>query len=156
MENDIQLLDKQYVVEHGVDFDEKLWFTSYSDEVLDNPEDKGGKPFTGLAYELHDNGNLAYYCFYKNGFMEGNHVTFHQNGRVKSFETMVKGQTKGLRINWYDSGELKFEGNYQFGVCLTFTEWDKAGNILQQKSSPTETDLALITRFSERAANESV
>jgi antitoxin component YwqK of YwqJK toxin-antitoxin module len=98
-------LSKQYVCEHGTDFDEKLWFTSYSDEVLDNPEDEGGKPFTGLAYELHDNGNLGYYCYYKNGFAEGNYVEFYPNGNIKSECYMVRGQVRGTEKVWYESGE---------------------------------------------------
>ncbi|MFC8684473.1 hypothetical protein [Brevibacillus porteri] len=40
----------EYIIKNGVDF-EKLGFSSYSDEILDNPEDEGGNPFTGLAYE---------------------------------------------------------------------------------------------------------
>ena len=60
-------------------------------------EDEGGKPFTGLAYELYENGNLAYYCYYKNGFKEGNYVKFHHNGKVKSIDYMIKGQTRGIR-----------------------------------------------------------
>jgi len=39
--------------------------------VLDNPEDEGGKPFTGLAYELFTNGNLMYYTNYMKGFIAG-------------------------------------------------------------------------------------
>lgn len=33
----MDVLSKEYVLEQGIDFDEELWFTSYSDEVLDNP-----------------------------------------------------------------------------------------------------------------------
>ncbi|NOG28846.1 hypothetical protein SAMN02787081_02317 [Lysinibacillus fusiformis] len=40
-------------------------------KVLDNPEDEGGKPFTGLAYELFTNGNLMYYTNYMKGFIAG-------------------------------------------------------------------------------------
>ena len=36
----MDVLSKEYVLEQGIDFDEELWFTSYSDEVLDNPKMK--------------------------------------------------------------------------------------------------------------------
>lgn len=111
MENKMHILSEQYVVEHGTDFEEKLWFTSYSDEVLDNPEDEGGSPFNGLAYELYENGDLAYYSYYKDGFLEGDFVRFHHNGNVKSLDYMIKGQTRGLRVMWYDSGEKNMMEN---------------------------------------------
>lgn len=154
MKNKIELLSKEYVLENGTNFDVKLWFTSYSDEVLDNPEDEGGKPFTGLAYELYDNGNVAYYCNYKNGFKEGYFVKFYQNGNLKSIDNMVKGQTRGTRKIWYDSREKRYEGEFKFGVCLCGTEWDKQGNIIKQKAAPTKGDLELINRFSDSDNND--
>ncbi|MBG0972970.1 hypothetical protein F3I02_30800 [Bacillus sp. SRB3LM] len=154
MENKMGVLSKEYVLEQGIDFDEELWFTSYSDEVLDNPEDEDGKPFTGLAYELYENGNLAYYCYYKNGFKEGNYVKFHHNGKLKSIDYMIKGQTRGIRKIWYESEELKYEGTFKFGVCLKYTEWDKQGNIIRQKVAPTKEELGLITRLSDCDDNE--
>lgn len=150
----MDVLSKEYVFEHGIDFDEGLWFTSYSDEVLDNPEEEGGKPFTGLAYELHDNGNIAYYCYYQNGFKKGYYIKFHYNGKVKSTDNMIKGQTRGIRKIWYESEELKFEGEFKFGVCLKYIEWDKQGNIIGQKNTPTKDELELITRLSKCDDNE--
>lgn len=150
----MDVLSKEYVLEHGMDFDEKLWFTSYSDEVLDNPEAEGGKPFTGLAYELYNNGTIAYYCYYKNGFKEGPYIKFYSNGKVKSTDCMKKGQTRGIRKIWYENGELKYEGEFKFGICLKYTEWDKQGNIIGQKNTPTNDELELITRLSKYDDNE--
>lgn len=149
MENKIDVLSKEYVLEHGIDFDEGLWFTSYSDEVLDNPEEEGGEPFTGLAFELYDNGNIAYYCYYKKGFKEGDYIKFYYNGKVKSIDYMIQGQTRGIRKIWYESEELKYEGEFKYGVCLKYTEWDKQGNIIGQKNNATIKELELITRLSK-------
>ncbi|WHY71947.1 toxin-antitoxin system YwqK family antitoxin [Fictibacillus enclensis] len=149
MENQIEILSKEYVIKHGVDFDEELWFTSYSDEVLDNPEDQNGKPFTGLAYELYDNGNLIYYTNYINGFIEGELVEFYKNGNLKSVKNLIHGQSNGIEKIWYENGDLKFEGEYKFGIALHYTEWDTQGQIVKQKLSPTEADLELIQSFSE-------
>ncbi|MEK4536284.1 hypothetical protein NST21_13245 [Peribacillus sp. FSL K6-1552] len=154
MENKMHILSEQYVVEHGTDFEEKLWFTSYSDEVLDNPEDEGGSPFNGLAYELYENGDLAYYSYYKDGFLEGDFVRFHHNGNVKSLDYMIKGQTRGLRVMWYDSGEKKYDGEYNFGICLRYTEWDMQGNVTRQKAFPTEGELKRLERFADHDQSE--
>ena len=40
MENDI--LDKKYVIENGIDFD-NLWGEYCSDRILDNPADEGDR-----------------------------------------------------------------------------------------------------------------
>ncbi|MGF9964545.1 toxin-antitoxin system YwqK family antitoxin [Bacillus rhizoplanae] len=149
MENQIDILNKEYVIEHGTDFDEDLWFASYSDEVLDNPEDENGKPFTGLAYELYDNGNLMYYTNYVKGFIEGELIEFYENGNLKSVKKLIHGQSNGTERIWYESGELKFEGEYKFGIALHYMEWDEKGRIIKQKISPTETDLKLIESFSK-------
>ncbi|KOO43036.1 toxin-antitoxin system YwqK family antitoxin [Priestia koreensis] len=149
MESQIDISSKEYVIEHGTDFDGNLWFTSYSDEVLDNPEDENGKPFTGLAYELYDNGNLIYYANYIKGFIEGELIEFYKNGNLKSVKNLIHGQSNGAEKIWYESGELKFEGKYKFGIALYYTEWDEEGRITKQKISPTETDLKLIKSVSK-------
>lgn len=152
----MKILSKEEVLKQGINFDEELWFTSYSDEVLDNPENEGGNPFTGLVYELYDNGDLAYYCYYKNGFKDGDYVKFHTNGKIRSIDYMVKGQTRGIRKKWYESEELMYEGEFIYGVCLRYTEWDKQGNIIRQKNSPTQDDLELIARFTESDHNDQI
>ncbi|ANF46522.1 MULTISPECIES: toxin-antitoxin system YwqK family antitoxin [Priestia] len=149
MKEENKILSKQYIVENGKNFDESLWFTSYGAEVLDNPEDEGGKPFTGIAYEIYENGNLAYYGYYKEGFMEGEYVEFYTNGQLKSIEYMIKGQTRGIRKMWHDTGERKYEGEHKFGICLYCTEWDKKGEIIRQKFSPTDSELKRLGRFSD-------
>ena len=147
MKNQNKILSKEYVIEHGTDFDEELWFTSYSDEVLDNPENENGQPFTGLAYELFDNGNLMYYTNYVNGFIEGELIEFYKNGNIKSVKQLIHGQSNGTERIWYENGNIKFEGEYKYGIALHYTEWDTEGKIIKQKLSPTETDLELIESF---------
>lgn len=150
----MDILNKDYVLTRGVDFDENLWFTSYSDEILDNPEGNGGKPFTGLAYELYNNGNLAYYCQYKNGYAEGTNVKFYKSGMVKSTEYMIKGQTRGIRKVWHENGKLKYEGEFKYGVCLKYTEWDDQGKLTGQKSFPTKDEMDYINRLTSRDKSE--
>lgn len=95
MEN---IFDKDYVVSKGTDFVEELWFSTHGDIVLDKPEEEGGKPFTGLVYELYNNGNLNYYANYVNGFIEGELIEFYKSGKLKAIKTLVHGQSNGLRM----------------------------------------------------------
>jgi antitoxin component YwqK of YwqJK toxin-antitoxin module len=138
MENNINILEKNFVLKNGVDFDEKLWFTSISDQVIDNPENEGGKPFNGLTYELYPNGNLAYYRYYENGLPHGEFVEFYENGNIKTKQYMRHGQTKGKREKWYENGKLKSVAEYELGICLSYKEWDLNGNLIDEQLEPKE------------------
>ena len=142
MENNI--LSKEYVLNNGIDFDDDILEQEYlSDRILDNSREIEVKPFTGLTYETYPNGNLVYYCYYKNGFLNGEFIQFYSDGKVKSTEHMQRGRTYGIRKIWYNNGLLKSEGKYEYGVCLTLKEWDSKGNLVKQKLKPTEDDLKL-------------
>ena len=116
MENDV--LTKEYVLNNGVDF-ENLWGEYCSDRILDKPEYEGGKPFTGLAYELYNNGQLIYYCFYKEEFEHGAYVEFYENGNIESIQYMKYGRIRGKEEVWFENGSLKSITEYELGICLT-------------------------------------
>ena len=143
MEN--KILTKEYVLKNGIDFgDDDILEQEYlSDRILDNSKEAGGKPFTGLTYETYPNGNLVYYCYYKNGFSDGDFIEFYNDGKVKSMQYMQRGRTFGIEKNWYNNGILKLEGRYEYGVCLTLKEWDEKGNLIKEKLEPTEDDIKL-------------
>ena len=45
-------------------------------------EFSGGKPFTGLYYELYENGKLESYGMYHNGMPTGECYSFYENGKI--------------------------------------------------------------------------
>ena len=141
MKNDI--LTKEYVLNNGVDFEE-LWNEYCSDRILDKPEDEGGKPFTGLVYELYNSGILAHYCFYKEGFSHGEYVKFYKSGNIKSRQYMKYGVITGEEEIWFENGMLKSVAEYEFGVCLNLKEWNEKGVLIKEKLEPTEKDLKMI------------
>lgn len=142
MEN--KILTKEYVLNNGIDFDDDILEQEYlSDRILDNSTEAGGKAFTGLTYETYPNGNLAYYCYYKNGFSDGDFIEFYNDGKIKSIQYMQRGRIYGVEKIWYNNGILKSEARYEYGVCLTFKEWDEEGNLINEKSEATEDDIKL-------------
>ena len=110
---------------------------------MDNSKEVDGKPFTGLTYETYSNGNLAYYCYYKNGFKDGDFIEFYNDGKVKSMQYMQRGRTYGIRRILYNNGMLKSEARYEYGVCLTSKEWNEEGILIKEKLQPTEDDIKL-------------
>lgn len=139
---------KEYVIANGVNF-EHLWYSSCSDEILDNAEDEGGKPFTGLTYELYDNGNLIYYSFYKDGFSHGDEMWFYRSGNIKRIEYKKYGRVRGKDEIWYESGKVKSLAEYEFGVCLNYKEWDEDGKLINEKIEPTENEKKRLLREKE-------
>jgi antitoxin component YwqK of YwqJK toxin-antitoxin module len=146
MENDI--LTKEYVIKNGIQFDE-LYNENESDRILNGPEEEGGSPFTGLTYELNDNGSLAYYCFYKNGLEYGDYVEFYDNGNLESRQYMKYGSINGKEKKWDIDGNLIFLGESAFGIKLSFKKWDSEGSLIEEKNEPTEEELKYIERISE-------
>lgn len=138
------ILTKEYVLNNGIDFDDDILEQEYlSDRILYNSKESGIKPFTGLIYEIYPNGNLAYYCYYKNGFSDGDFIEFYNDGKIKSTQHMQRGRILGVEKIWYGNGMLKSESRYEYGVCLTFKEWDENGKLINEKSEPTEDDIKL-------------
>lgn len=82
-------MTKEYVLKNGIDFDDDILEQEYlSDRILDNSKEACGKPFTGLTYETYPNVNLAYYCFYNNGFLDSDFVKFYSDKKIKSMQYM--------------------------------------------------------------------
>lgn len=81
---------------------QKMFFycEDYEWEVLcDRAPERGGKPFTGLLYELDMNGNLRYY---KEGFGDGEYVSFYNTGAIMKGSAFV-----GKLYEWHRNGKLK-------------------------------------------------
>lgn len=140
------VLKKEYVMENGVDFDEELWFAPpYGDYVIDSED--SGKPFTGLAYELYDNDNLAYYSYYQDGVKEGQSVRFYKNARIKSISNMNKGTSHGNQLSYYENGQIEFKGERFAGLAIQYKKWDEDGNLIEEKTGPDEGDLKYMDNF---------
>ena len=56
------VLSVEYVKEHGVLYNEYIFYSENEecDQLYDKDPSLGGKPFTGLLYELDCNGVLRY------------------------------------------------------------------------------------------------
>lgn len=105
-----RIIDEAIILQSGINF-ENLAFEYCSDRILDDYEENGGRPFTGLTYELFDNGRISYYCYYVNGFPEGDFVKFYADGTICSISKMKRGQS-AEKTEWYQDGKIKEEGMY--------------------------------------------
>lgn len=126
------VLSLEYVKEHGTLYDEYIFYSE--DEECEPSYDKspalGGKPFTGLLYELDIEGNLRYYQYYKDGFGDGEYVTFYDNGAVASHCIMKDFSFVGKLYKWYRNGRLKcFYEKGKNRRYIRTIKFDENGNV---------------------------
>lgn len=138
-----KLLDKKFILSNGIDYDElEVDYDRFGDKefiVCEGEE----KFFSGIAYSVFPNGNLEFYAFFRDGFKDGEFVEFYDDNKIKCIQNMRKGRTYGARRIFHKNGTKKLEARYEYGVCLTFKEWDEDGNLIKEKSKPTENDIKL-------------
>lgn len=138
-------LDLAYVLNNGENLEnlEENW---QDDLVLKPMEGSGGPtPFTGLAYELGEDGKtVLYYGTYEDGLPHGISVFIHPNGQIKNKATIFHGTGHGWSRQWNQQGRLVFLGEYIRGISVRFREWDEAGNLKDEKTGPSETERAII------------
>ena len=138
-----KLLDKNFILSRGIDYDElEVDYDRFGDKEFIICEGKE-KFFSGITYSLFPNGNLEFYAFFRDGFKDGEFVEFYEDNKIKCIQNMQRGRTYGVRKIWYNNGVLKSETRYEYGVCLTSKEWDDKGNLIREKSKPTEDDIKL-------------
>ncbi|MGE6599699.1 toxin-antitoxin system YwqK family antitoxin [Bacillus proteolyticus] len=146
MLNDI--LTKEHVIKNGVEFEEYLGFGGpYDLGIVAYDENGEEKLFTGLAYDLYENGNLESYFFVDNGVRQGVSVSFYPNGNIKRIGNMDKSAAEGYQVEFYDNGVKKYESECIAGCEMTFIKYDEKGDIIEQKEEPSESDLKYAKRF---------
>ncbi len=140
------ILDKATVLKNGVNFENLAYeYEDYGDMILDDYAENGGQPFTGLAYELHDNDNLAYYCVYKDGFPDGDYVEFYSTGTIQSVSKMRRGRCIEEE-KWHQNGKLEGRGKYECGICISCEQWNENGELIYKKDRPTDDEKLMIKK----------
>lgn len=137
-------LDLAYVLNNGENLEnlEEDW----QDDLVLSPMEgaEGPSPFTGLAYELGNDGEtVLYYGQYEDGLPHGISVFFHPNGQIKNRDTIFHGTGHGWSRQWNQQGLLVFLGEYH-GISVRFRQWDDAGNLMDEKTVPNEAEQAII------------
>ena len=70
-----------------------------------------GKPFTGVAFDIHYNRQLKSEGNYKDGQRDGLYQEWYKNGQLLSEANYKDGQRDGLYQEWYENGE-KLESGF--------------------------------------------
>ncbi len=126
------VLSLEYVKEHGTLYDGCVFYSENEEweALFDKRPELGGKPFTGLLYELDMDGILRWYQYYKDGFGDGEYVAFYDNGAVATYCIMKGFSFFGKLHKWHRDGRLKSfhekDDNHRY---IRTIEFDENGNI---------------------------
>ena len=70
-------------------------------------------PFTGIAVNYHENGQLLFKVNYKDGKRDGLAEGYHENGQLNEKSNFKDGKLDGLQESYYENGQLKRKGNFK-------------------------------------------
>ncbi|WP_342472615.1 hypothetical protein MHH70_04000 [Metasolibacillus sp. FSL H7-0170] len=146
MLNDI--LTKEYIMQNGVEFEKYLGYGGPHDlGIVEYTDDGKEKLFTGMAYDLYENGNIESYFYVVDGVKQGKYVEFYPNSNIKLLGNMDKSSAEGYQVEFFENGMKKYESECIAGREMTFKKYDSQGNIINQKTEPTESDLLYAKKF---------
>jgi antitoxin component YwqK of YwqJK toxin-antitoxin module len=84
-----------------------------------------GKPFTGIAFELHLNGNLAIEVEIENGIENGTVREWYPSGKLKLEASGKNGEPDKRITEWFENGNLKSEAIIHFGRQIKEKIWNE-------------------------------
>ncbi len=120
----LTILSREYVIENGINWDDDsdIGFDYYGDRVCDLSADEE-VPFTGLLYELYDDGSLWWYGYYEDGLKTETNVRFYPSGEICEYSET------GTHYQWYESGRI---WKYFFRISATqykLYKWYESGQL---------------------------
>tara|TARA_B110000503_G_C6747768_1_gene250313 strand:- start:63 stop:443 length:381 start_codon:yes stop_codon:yes gene_type:complete len=74
-----------------------------------------GKPFTGVVFDVYEDGQLMYETIYKDGKRDGLAKGWYDNGQLEVMYNYKDGDIDGLYKRYYYNGQLKEEANFKDG-----------------------------------------
>ena len=143
-----EVLSKEFIIQNGIEFEDYLGYGGpYEQGIVEYTEEDEEKLFTGLAYDLFENGNIESYLFVENGVKQGQSVSFYPDGSIKRIGNMDKGAADGYQVEYFKNGSKKYESNRVVGREMTYIKYDENGNIVEQKKEANESDLMYAEKF---------
>lgn len=142
------ILTKKIITESGTEFEKSLEYGGpYELAIVEFTKEGEEKLFTGLAYDLYENGNIESYFYAEQGVKQGKYVEFYSNGNVKKIDNMNKSAADGYQVEFFENGNKKYESEYIAGRKMTYIKYDENGSIVEQKTEPDESDLKYVEKF---------
>lgn len=109
--NDPEILNK--IIAEAFDWNKLQQRGKEGEELWYTPNQQ--KPYTGLAKNIHENGQLLLFVQISEGKEVGIKTAWYKNGQKCWEESYKDGKANGLWTRWYESGAKWEEGNHRNG-----------------------------------------
>ncbi|WP_177230339.1 hypothetical protein [Chitinophaga sp. CF118] len=97
-----------------------------------------GQPYTGMVYgehPVHIN-TKEYDAAVVNGRFHGWMISYYPNGEVSDMQKYREGFAHGKCYRWDKEGNVKSSGLKQYGLYVSYKEWDSDGNLIENYKMP--------------------
>ena len=102
-----------------------------------------GELFTGEIKELFPGGKILSIRPVAYGRQQGLALRFYEDGKPESRRWYTKGEKDSVHTGWWPNGNKKFEYHFRNGVYNgTFTEWYASGKMIQQVNYENGKDIS--------------
>lgn len=142
------VLSKEYIIQNGIEFEKNLEYGGpYELGIVEYTNDGKEKLFTGLAYDIYEDGNIESYFYVVNGVKQGQYAEFYPNSKIKMLGNMDKSSAEGYQVEFFENGAKKYECECIAGREITYKKYDSQGNIIEQKTELSESDLLYVKKL---------
>ncbi len=90
------------------------------------------KLFTGVAYQLRRDGQLASEEGFLNGQRHGPVRVWYPSGQLQEERTSYNGLVYGPEREWDEAGQLRREAFIEYGVRVREKKWDADGRLIEE------------------------
>lgn len=105
-------------------------FLEYRDDLI--YVKKESEPYTGITFDLYENGNLRSEFNYVKGKLNGPSTIYYESGKKESMAMHVNGIVEGLEMEWWENGNKRKEWSHKNGqVQGKVTQWKENGELFQ-------------------------
>lgn len=92
------------------------------------------KKFTGVIFNLHDNGKVLYEGKVKDGLKIGEHKLWFPNGNLLQLSNYTLGILNGKSTSWHENGQIAIASFYNNGdLDSTYKSFDSEGLLVVEK-----------------------
>ena len=100
-----------------------------------------GTPLTGIAFAEYDNSTLKREIPFYEGFPHGTCKEWHSNGQLMKQWECQNGMIIGQAFEWFDDGKIKSRSNFDLGIELEYSEWNRGGELVDERKIDTGSEM---------------
>ncbi len=110
------------------------------------------KPFTGILYANHPNGEVNSWQQFVDGIGEGEWINYYDNGNYREIGNYDQNKVTGPIKKYYRNGVLQAAGNYK-DWRIRIGEWkyyDEQGNLVKTEDYGTKGSIMEVQEYYDR------